>query len=290
MRRLRLNCQAMARREKSLMGAIVPPPDHTFISIDLTSGEPSVTSHYSQDQNYTYACFDGIGKKPFYKNGLLMCDDIYVMNMSKSPLHAKLIRQLFTEGRFEGRSFEEQWLIDKEVITKGALKTPRDVEKMLCLALGYGMQPKKMVKQCYEKGFDLSIHDARQFFNSYWDTFSGVRRFADHCAVRMKREGFLVNAFGYRLTCTPRLSYNYMIQSSVSGIIHVLILKLFAIAKYAKLVTIIHDELVCTCPTNLIDKFKQDVLTATASLNADLNWRVKIRTGFAPGRTLYEAK
>lgn len=272
------------------MGNIVPPKDHSFVSVDLTSGEPSVTSHYSKDKNYIYACFGGIGKEPFYENGLLYCDDIYIMNMSRSPLHAALIRKTFDEFSHEGRDFKQQWLMDKEVITKKTLGKARDIEKMLCLALGYGMQPKKMVKQCYEKGFDLSFQDAKRFFDTYWTTFEGVRKFADYCAVRMAKDGFLVNQFGYRLKCQPRLAYNYWIQSSVSGVIHVLIMKLFAIAKYSRLVTIIHDELICITPTEMLDKFKQDLQTATDSMNRDLGWSLNIRTGFAPGNTLHEAK
>lgn len=159
-----------------------------------------------------------------------------------------------------------------------------------CLALGYGMQPKKMVKQCYERGFQLDIAEARRFYESYWDTFSGVRRFADYCSLKIKKQGFLVNPFGYRLVCQPRLAYNYWVQSSVSGIIHVLVMKLFSIAPYATLSTIIHDELICVCPEDRLEEFRKDLETATQSMNADLAWGLDVRTGFAPGSTLFEAK
>lgn len=135
-KRARLNCQAMARRDPLLMKCIVPLDGHVFVSVDLTSGEPSVTSEYSKDTNYIYACFGGIGKVPYYENGLLMCDDIYVMNMSKSPLHAQLVRDTFDNFVHEGRNFQEQWLVDKEVITKKRLGKARETEKMLCIAEG----------------------------------------------------------------------------------------------------------------------------------------------------------
>lgn len=286
----RLNIQGLARSAKELMTHIVPDEGQIYVSIDFASGEPTITSELSKDPNYIYACFGGVGKEPFYKDGLLYCDDIYVMNMSKSPLHAELVRKTFDEGQFDGRNFREQWLIDKEVITKQTLKKARDVEKMLCLALGYGMQPKKMVKQCYERGFSITPQQARAFYDSYWRTFSDVRKFADYCALKAKKDGYLINHFGYRLTCAPRLAYNYVIQSSVSGAIHVLIMKLFSIAKYSKLITIIHDELICSCPIERLRDFKKDLDLATESLNSDLGWQMKIRTGFAPGSTLYHAK
>ncbi len=289
-KRVRLNPQGLARKSKEIMTCMVPPEGHVFVSVDLTSGEPTVTSQFSKDPNYIYACFDGIGKEPFYKDGLLYCDDIYLMNMSKSPLHGALLRKTFDEGRFDGRTFQEQWLVDKEVITKKVLGKPRDMEKMLCLAIGYSMQPKKMVTQCYERGFSIVLSQAKQFFDSYWDTFSGVRRFSDYCARRVKKDGHIINPFGYRLTCQPRLGYNYFIQSSVSGVINVLIMKLFAIARYSRLLTIIHDELVCICPTKMLERFRMDLTEATDSLNRDLGWDLHIRTGFAPGNTLYEAK
>lgn len=159
-----------------------------------------------------------------------------------------------------------------------------------CLALGYGLQPKKMVKQCYERGFEITLTQAKRFYDSYWETFKGVRLFADYCALKIKKDRYLVNPFGYRLTCTPRLAYNYFIQSSVSGLIHVLIMKLFSIANYSRLVTIIHDELIVEVPKDMLDRFRNDLKIATDSLNHDLGWSLNIRTGFAPGASLYEAK
>jgi hypothetical protein len=159
-----------------------------------------------------------------------------------------------------------------------------------CLALGYGMGPKRMVVQCKDKGYELDLKTARDFYKSYWDLFSGIRRLSISLGNRVKRDGYIVNPFGYRLTPNGFKALNFFIQSSVSGIMHVFNAKLFAIAPYSKFVTIIHDEVICDVPIDRIEDFRKAKEIATESLNEDLKWTVKIRTGFVFGGSWYEAK
>lgn len=283
----RLNPQGLARRD-ILVKYILPRPGHKTISIDLSAGEPTVTAAFSKDQNYLYATFDGVGKAPFWKNGVLMIDDIYLQTASVSPLGRGRIEEAWRDS-FDGLSFADAWLKDPEIVKK-RLKKLREIHKMLALALGYGMGPKKMVKQCYEKGFDLDFQTAKDFYRAYWELYSGIRSFADLLGRKVTAHGFIVNPFGYRLTPEPHKAYNYFVQSSVSGIMHVFNWKLFAIAKYAKFITVIHDEVLVDVPDNLIPLFKEHKDAATESLNKDLKWDVKVRTGFAVGSNWLEAK
>lgn len=271
------------------MAAIQPDPNYTTVSIDLSAGEPTVTAHFSQDTNYRYATFDGVGKAPFYKNGVLMIDDIYLMCMSVSPIGRQKIWDMFHKETFNGLSFVQAWLKDPDLVKK-TIKKERDLHKMLALALGYGMGPKKMVKQCYDKGHQMELQVAKDFYNAYWHLFKGVRLFADHLGLAIKRRGFIVNPFGYRLTPPPHKAFNYFIQSSVSGIMHVFNAKLFTIAPYANFVTVIHDEVLADVPDTKIELFRNHKDQATVSLNADLKWSTSIRTGFATGKNWYEAK
>lgn len=160
-----------------------------------------------------------------------------------------------------------------------------------CLALGYGMGPKKMVKQCYDNGYTLDLKTAREFFDAYWQLFSGVKRLGDRLETRFKRDGYLVNPFGYRLV--PDKSFkalNYFIQSSVSGILHVYVAKLMALAPWCHFLSVIHDELLVECPVERLEEFRGLKERATQSLNEDLNWTVDIRVGFSPGQDWYSAK
>lgn len=284
----RVNVQGLSRRDAGLMTCITPDPGYTTVSIDLASGEPTVTSHFSQDRNYMYACFDGVGKVPEYRNNILMLDDIYLMAMSISPIGAVKAREAFYK-KWPAGSFQDQWLADAEVI-KTALKKDRQIHKMLALGLSYGMGANKMCKQMYDAGFQLSVSDAKTFKNAYWHLFSGVKKFANRLTKIIEDDGYVVNPFGYRLTPQAHKGFNAFIQSSVSGIMHVFTAKLMAAAPYGRFVTCIHDELLIDVPSDRLDEFKKDKEIATKSLNDDLNWSVNIRTGFAVGSNWYEAK
>ena len=284
----RLNVQGLARREKILMDCIEFEPGHVGVSIDLSSGEPTVTSHFSQDQNYRYACFDGVGKEPFYRGETLMIDDIYLMTMSRSPVGKQIMRDAF-HNTYDGVPFIDQWMDDSEVI-KGELKKDRQIHKMLALALGYGMGPKKMVKQCYDIGHVLSFSDAKEFYKVYWELFSDVRKLANKLSRAVKAKGWIVNPFGYRLKPEDHKAFNYFIQSSVSGIMHLFGVYLFRKAPYAKFITCIHDEFLVQVPKEKLEVFRQDKEAATQELNDRLKWSVNVRTGFEIGNNWYEAK
>jgi hypothetical protein len=159
-----------------------------------------------------------------------------------------------------------------------------------CLGLSYGMGPKKMCKQMYDFGFELSQRDAKAFHKAYWTLFSGVKTLGDKLAARVEREGYIINPFGYRLTPSPFKALNYFIQSSVSGIMHVFTAKLMAAAPWALWISCIHDELLIDVPISRLEEFRKAVAEATESMNTDLNWSVSIRTGFSPGDSWMTAK
>lgn len=253
------------------------------------AGEPTIVAEMSKDPVYRYAVFDGVGKPPFYKDGLLYIDDIYIMMMSQFPMYSQYIHDLFHNHKFDGKSFAEQWLIDKEVIIKH-VKNARAVSKLGTLGKMYGMGPTTMVNHMYNKGFTITPKDSKTFHSRFWNTLDGVRRFAKAAQRTVERDRKLVNPFGYRCVPEPHKAFNAYIQSSVNGIIGVFCIKLFAIAPYATLVTIIHDELIVEVPKDKIDQFKQDAETAARSLNEDLKWSIAIRTGFVTGGDWYEAK
>ncbi len=284
----RLNIQALARTDKGLLGSLLPDPGNIFVSSDAAGAEPVVTTHYSGDKNYYDACFGMQGKAPYYDGLLLKISDIYLSVMSVSPIGAEDMREAF-HSDYGGKSFAEQWLLDPEVIKK-QLKRQRTFHKILCLGLGYGMQPPKMVKSAYEKGYALTLKEAREFYKAYWNLFKGVRALADRLEQQVEQDGYLINQFGYRMTMEGRLGYNYLVQSSVSGILHVFCAKVFALAPWAKFVTVIHDELIAEIPETRVEEFRKVIQAATDSLNDDLGWSVRMEFGFAVGASLYEAK
>ncbi len=286
-----LNVQGMSRREPRLMKNVVADPGKIFVSIDLNSGEPTITTHFSNDKYYRLATFDMVGKEPYYdKTGVLVIDDIYLMGMSVSPMGSSRIKEVFESVKFDGLSFQEQWIKDSSVV-KDYLKKERAFHKILILGLGYSMGPAHMVESAQNAGYDLDISDAIEFFKAYWELFSGVKRLGKNLEYEFAQAGHLVNPFGYRIV--PGADYkclNYFIQSSVSGLINVLCYKFFSIAPEAQFVTIIHDEIIIQIPEDKEEEVKSKFNKALDSLNQDLDWSVKIRTGWAKGKNLYEAK
>lgn len=287
-RQKRLNIQGLARREPLLQHCFPAPNDSVYVSIDLAAGEPSVTTHFSQDTNYRYATFDGVGKRPFYRDDVLMIGDIYLMSASINPLHTSTMKGAF-DKTWPAGSFADQWVADDEIIKK-ALKAPRTFNKMAALGFSYGMGAKKFVKQAYDQGFSIDLRSAKELHYNYWQLFADVRRFANRLAKQREMDGYIVNPFGYRSIAEPHKAFNAFIQSSVSGIMHVYLMLLSTIAPYMKLITVIHDELLVEIPKDLVEQFRKDSQTATDELNTQLGWTVLIRTGFAVGKDFYDAK
>jgi hypothetical protein len=302
----RLNVQGLARTDSGinslpgLCSYILPDEGCVFVSQDLSAGEPSVTAHYSRDEMYRYATLDGVGKAPYWKDGRLYIDDIYLMVAASTPIGRPEIEAAWQKD-WGGQSFAEQWLADPEVVKKHLGKT-RKLHKTCALALGYGMGAHKMQKQVLEQfGVELTEEQCRGIHRGYWDTFSGVRIFSSKCQDEAKKRGYIINAFGYRITFnnsgergkdTTHKAYNYLIQSSVSGMMHIYTMFLFeeAVGLGARLTCVIHDEIVCQVPEANLEAFRAAKERAVTRLNTYLNWTVPIRVGFTPGKTFFDAK
>ncbi len=285
-----LNVQGLSRRNKLLMSSIVADPGYSFVSIDLSAGEPTVTTHFSKDPMYKAATFDMAGKEPYYQGNVLMIDDIYLMGMSVSPMGKHKLRDAFYTGTYEGMSFSEAWVKDADLVKK-QLSEDRAFHKILILGLGYAMGPKHMVESAHKAGFQLTLKEAKGFFKEYWDLFKDVRALSDNLTSIFNKYGSLTNPFGYRLLPDPDYkALNYFIQSTVSGIINALCIKFFDACPYAHFVTVIHDEVILQVPQEKLAEAKVLWENAVTELNGELNWSVKIRTGWKEGKDFYEAK
>jgi len=286
----KLNVQGLARRDIGLMSTIIPQPGYVVVSCDLSAGEPTCTTHYSKDQNYYDATFGMVGKAPYYADDVLKIDDVYLTVMSVSPIGRDVMRNVFNDT-YDGDTFAERWLKDPEFFTKRLLKKERQLHKILTLGLSYSMGPRKLVKSASDAGHILPLKTAKDFYSAHWALFSGVQAFGKRLEAIFQRQGYLVNDFGYRLI--PDAEYkclNYFIQSSVSGVMHVLCEKFFSVCDFARFITVIHDEVIMEIPLEKLAEAKQFMRNAEESLNSDLGWSVRIRVGWAEGKNWYEAK
>lgn len=302
----KLNIQGIARRCEGLVSCILPQPGNVFIGMDLSAGEPTATAHYSQDKMYRYATLDGIGKAPYFDNGILMIDDIYLMVMSQTPVGAPLIKEAWNKD-WDGKTFVEQWL-EKPKVIKSHYDDMRQVHKMWTLAWLYLMGAEKMQQQTADQfGINMSVKECKEAIQNFWSVFTGVKALVRKCSGKASEKGYIVNDFGYRITFNRNASRdeslprdnchkacNYLIQSTVSGIMHVYTKFLFEEAADdwldIKYVTCIHDEVVVECPVEDVALFQAAQDRAVKRLNDFLNWSVPIRVGFTVGETFYDIK
>lgn len=285
-----VNCQGLARRNKGLMSSLVPTESsNVFVSSDLVSAEPCVTAHYSGDRNYILATFEMQGKRPYFDGDTLIISDIYLMVMSRSPTSRQVLLDAWKKTDWPAGTFPDQWVADSEVI-KSYLKSERSFCKALCLGLGYGMQPKRLAKTAAESGRPISLKVAKEFYDSYWTLFSGLKFFADKCEETVERRGFIMNCFGYCNLPEPRKSFNAFIQSTVSGIINYLLTEWLEKCPYAKLVTVVHDEIILEVPRDKVEDLREQQKKTLQSINEVLSWKTRVELGFVVGENLYDAK
>ena len=280
-----LNVQGLARRDPGLMQCLVADEGHTVVSIDLAAGEPTVVAHYSGDKNYRALTFEMTGKKPYWNGDMLLLDDPYLAFASVSPLAKDEIRKAWDQGLFA------TWTTDSDVVKK-KLKATRAIHKTIFLAKMYGQAARGTVNYSADQGFAISYQQSKELDHQFWFTlFPDVRRLGERLQIDFKRRGWMLNEFGYRMKPDrENLCLNYLIQSSVSGVIKVFDEILQAEAPYAQWISVIHDEQLWQVPDDKLEDFRAAAKRATAKLNEYLGWTVNIATGFATGKEWYSAK
>ena len=287
----KLNVQGLSRRDEGLMRCIVATPGYTLVSSDSRAAEPSVTAHYSKDPNYRLATFDMIGKTPYFrKDGLLIIDDIYLMVASRYPEWEPDIKEAFSTT-YGGVSAGDKWVEDPDFIAKGVLKHIRPKAKSLGLGIAYGLGPTNMVLFAAQNGFDFPKSSAKEFYNLYWNTYPRVRSLGKKLEKLYEAQGYIQNDFGYCLY--PSRSYkclNYLIQSSVTGLMHLFKMIFFKNCPFAHFVTVIHDEILFEVPTERLVEARMLFDKSVEELNNTIQWSVIMRFGWVEGKDWYEAK
>lgn len=277
-----LNILALDRRDRGFMQTLLADPFQTLVSIDLAAGEPTVVANFSGDYYYRYATVDGVGKVPhFDSNGVLLIDDIYLMFMSQTPIGRACLQAEFADS---GKIHSSEALKEK-------YKTLRALHKVAALGLGYSMGPAKLQKTFFEAGYDYDIDTCKAVYNTYWDLFADVKAYADKLARFADARKHVTNPFGFRCyPASPRLAFNYFCQSTINGLMALLVMAIESHFPEARLITVLHDETIYSIPEGREEEFRIAKDLAVKDLNDSLGWSVKIRTGFATGRNLYEAK
>jgi len=286
-----LNLQAIARQYEPLVSSLVPRPGYVFVGNDIESAEPSIIAQYSNDPFMRYLAYEGIGKKPFYKDDIFFCDDQYIALAAITPMFQTEIKRKFLEG-VNGRTFGDFWVNTPEA-GKLLFKKQRKAAKAWDLGLGYGLSPKGLVKNSLEKGFPITLAQAKQIYNAYWRMRAYVQTFSEMTKKYYKKYKHVCTPFGFR--SRPSKDYkcmNALIQGSVNPIIDMFTMYLEEeFYKHgAHFLVCIHDEVMWECPISKVKLFNMCKNNAQKKLNDFLQWDIPLRFGFVVGRNFFEAK
>jgi hypothetical protein len=279
----KLNVQAMAVKQERVMSPIIADPGRIFVNLDIVSAEPMITALISKDPNYTYATYLGVGKKPFWRNGILMVPDLYLQYASVCPVTAAKVKTLFDP---------DEWLRDPEIVKK-KLKPERSLCKVICLSAGYGVGVDKLNQIFRENGFTVSKEDTRSSLNAYWGLFSQIKKTIKYLSKKVEEDGYLVNLFGYRVA-PPKAkdAFNAICQSSVAGLMLYCIQLVFERGAHLdlKFVTSIHDSLVLDIPEDKVNEVKQLIQDVAKEMNEELQWDIPIRFDSVAANNFYGLK
>lgn len=288
-----INTQGLSRRDPSLMKCLLATPGYVLVSADISSGEPTITAHYSGDENYRLATYDMVGKKPYYREDMLIIDDIYLMVASRFPGWAGEIERVFNSV-YEDKTFAEKWVESgesQEWLAKKVLGHIRGKAKPLILGLNYSMGPKNLVLQAAINRFTMTLKETRMFYRTFWDTFPRVEALSIKLQKMYEKQGYLQNDFGYILyPSKPHKCLNYLIQSSVTGLMHVFKSLFFTACPWVFFMAVIHDEILFEVPEDRLEETKRIFYECVDELNTILNWTVNLRFGWKEGKDWYEAK
>ncbi len=126
----------------------------------------------------------------------------------------------------------------------------RKMAKIVTFSILYGSGPKALGELL---GLDKA--EAKVYYNNFWKTYYGLRKYADYLEGQVKSQGWVKDIFG-RVYFVPKehayKALNYIIQGSAAGILkraHLNVDALFK-AEYPKACILmdVHDEIIAEAP------------------------------------------
>lgn len=294
-------CDKLITPYNGMVGCVTVPSSYILVRQNgqayvtgNCAGEPTVITEFTHDPMYKYFVFDGVGKAPYYTDEGLMIDDIYLAYLSRCPVlnFNKEMFDIFTNESFNGKSFSEQWVIDSEVVKNHPrIKKIRKHGKWMALGFGYGLGPRNVIPKAVEAGLPAAPQDGPRAFNAYWNTFKGIKAYANRLERITKADGWFTNPFGYRIVPEePRKAFNARVQSSVSGLFNWYSILMDSLYPEGVFVTVIHDEEIRQIPIGHEHLYQEALKKVTDEINKELKWCVDMRFGAVFGDNLYEAK
>jgi hypothetical protein len=265
----------------------------TFLSGNC-SLEPCILACLSDDPVLKYTTFEGQGKKPFIKDGILFIDDNYISSAYSAP---------FMRPEIEDNLDFDNWVIDPDA-EKKKIKTIRGIAKTTVLSTNYGAGALKVQGKIREDmKITVPLKNIQEFQEAYWATFIVAAQYKRAIEREAQEKGYLINIGGYPLTFYDRpggivkgahKALNRMIQSSAA-----VVMKLFLFYFYRRVrnkyyirpqVSDWHDAHWGKCKIDAIEEVKFIIKESLEELNTTLNLPLKFRLDFNYGSNFYQAK
>jgi len=287
-----LNVLAMNRRSKPNMKPFIADDGYSIVSCDVGGAEPNMMLGFSEDPMLEFFIQNSKGKEPFWKDGILFTDSMYVTFASSNILGKEQVETAYKHN-FDGKHFGQMWLEDADVC-KDFFNSHFAVEyyrawKMLTLALFYGLGAKGLVSGCYDNMIMIDLEKGKSIHKAFWKMFKELDRFQKQLQAKFRRSKFMTNPFGFKLNTEEHKVLNAYIQSTVSSFISYLLIYIDEQAPWAKYVTTVHDEIIYQIPEGREDEFIQIRDHRLAELNKALGFKYPLKLGAVWGNNWYDA-
>lgn len=177
--------------------------------------------------------------------------------------------------------------------------TMRSHAKTVNFGIMYGMGEFSLAKD-----LGISVPEARDYINNYFDKYKGVKKYMESVIEEAKERGYVETMFARRRTISEVNSSNFMvrsagermvrntpIQGSAADIIKIAMVKVYQTLRdselKARLVLQVHDELIIEAPEEEAQRVSE-ILTRAMEEAATL--RVPLEAEAKAGKSWYDAK
>lgn len=229
----RLSCSApnlqQVPRDKSIRSLFIPNNDKVFVIADYAQIEPRIAAHYTQDEALTQV----------FTNGLDFYGSIAV-NVLGIKCHPNDVKEKFPEAR--------------------------KVAKEVGLSILYGIGAQKLASIIKKRsGIIFSKEEAAKIIRDYFNAYPKLKQFRDYVINKIENGEILRTHYGRQFCIDPEKSFstgvNTIVQSTASDACLFSQLQVEKTLEYykidAKLVAIVHDEVIYECKKEIAHEVGQ---------------------------------
>lgn len=189
---------------------------------------------------------------------LLSCDYSQIeLRIAAALSHDEKMLKVFESGKdVHAATAAEIWNIPLEAVTK----EQRRAAKAINFGILFGQGP-----QGLSKSAEISFGEAKQFIDTYFHTFKGIKRYLDDVKIEARKNGYVETLFGRRRPIpdiasgvpavragAERMAINMPIQGTEADLIKLAMIeiekRLRSISSGANMLLQVHDELVFEVP------------------------------------------